>query len=44
MARSPVYPASLVLDAERLYVDERLSCRGVAAALAGTEPSRILHT
>jgi len=32
--RTPVYPASLVREAERLYLEERLSCRGVARRLA----------
>lgn len=34
--RTPVYPVSLIQEAERLYVEERLSCRGVAARLAET--------
>lgn len=32
--RTPVYPAWLIGEAERLYVEERLSCRGVVKALA----------
>lgn len=41
--RTPTYPVSLVREAERLYVAERLSCRAVARRLAekhGTGPSQ----